>query len=77
MVIGLGTQDDLDLARTFVENTGVSAFPMLWDESFDSWVQLGVATQPAWALFSPDGEYVEGGLGAIDTADVLARAASL
>jgi len=42
-------------AQTFVENTGVSAFPMLWDESFDSWAQLGVATQPAWVLFSPGG----------------------
>ena len=77
MVIGLGAQDDLDLAQTFVENTGVSAFPMLWDESFDSWAQLGVASQPAWALFTPDGEFVEGSLGGIDTAGVLAKAASL
>lgn len=77
MVIGLGAQDSLDLAQTFVENTGVSAFPMLWDESFDSWAQLGVATQPAWVLFSPGGEYVEGGLGGIDAAGLLAKAASL
>ena len=77
MVIGLGAQDDLDLAQTFVENTGVSGFPMLWDESFDSWAQLGVATQPAWALFTPDGTYVDGSVGGIDTADVLAQAASL
>ena len=77
MVIGLGAQDSLDLAQTFVENTGVSGFPMLWDESFDSWVQLGVATQPAWALFTPDGGYVDGSVGSFDTADVLAKAASL
>ena len=50
---------------------------MLWDESFDSWAQLGVASQPAWALFSAAGEYVEGSYGGIDTAGVLARARSL
>lgn len=50
---------------------------MFWDESFDSWAQLGVASQPAWALFSPSGEYVEGSYGGIDTAGVLATAASL
>ncbi len=77
MIIGLGAQDSLGLAQRFVENTGVSSFPMLWDESFDSWAQLGVATQPAWALFSPDGEYVDGSIGGIDTAGVLAKAASL
>ena len=77
MVVGLGAQDDLDLAQTFVERTGVSSFPMLWDESFDSWAQLGVASQPAWALFSAAGEYVEGSYGGIDTAGVLARARSL
>ena len=77
MVIGLGTQDDLALAQEFVETTGVSSFPMLWDESFDSWTQLGVVSQPAWALFTPAGEYVEGGFGGIDAAGVLATAATL
>lgn len=77
MVIGLGAQDDLELAQVFVEITGVSAFPMLWDESFDSWAELGVASQPAWALFTPEGGYVEASYGAIDTAGVLARAATL
>ena len=77
MIIGLGAQDDLALAQSFVETTGVSSFPMLWDESFDSWAQLGVASQPAWALFTPAGEYIEGSYGGIDTAGVLARAASL
>ena len=77
MVVGLGAQDNLDLAQSFVEMTGVSAFPMLWDESFDSWARLGVASQPAWALFSPAGEYIEGSYGGIDTTGVLARAADL
>ena len=77
MVIGLGTQDDLALAQEFVETTGVSSFPMLWDESFDSWTQLGVVSQPAWALFTPAGEYVEGGFGGIDADSLLATAATL
>jgi len=73
----LGTQDDLALAQEFVASTGISSFPMLWDESFDSWAELGVVSQPAWALFSPSGEFVSGDYGGIDTADVLAQAASL
>ena len=50
---------------------------MLWDESFDSWAQLGVASQPAWALFTPSGEFVQGSYGAIDEDGVLATAATL
>ena len=73
----MGTQDDLGLAQEFVASTGISSFQMLWDESFDSWAELGVASQPAWALFSPSGEYVDGSYGGIDTAGVLTTAASL
>ena len=77
MVVGLGTQDDLALAQEFVERAGIASFPMLWDETFDSWAALGVFSQPAWGLFSASGEYIEGGLGGFDTAGVLQRAASL
>lgn len=77
MVVGLGTQDDLALARDFVERTGTASFPMLWDETFDSWAALGVFSQPAWGLFSTSGEFIEGGLGSFDAASVLRRAASL
>lgn len=77
LVVGLGTQDDLVLAREFVEGTGISSFQMLWDESFDSWAQLGVASQPAWALFTASGEMVEGSYGGIDTVGVLETIASL
>ena len=73
----MGTQDDLGLAREFVERAGIVSFPMLWDETFDSWAALGVVSQPAWGLFSASGELVEGGYGGIDTAGVLERAASL
>ncbi len=77
LVVGLGTQDDLTLAREFVESTGISSFQMLWDESFDSWAQLGVASQPAWALFTASGEQVDGSYGEIDTVSVLESIASL
>ena len=50
---------------------------MLWDESFDSWAELGVVSQPAWALFTASGELVEGSYGGIDEAGVLEKAASL
>lgn len=77
LVVGLGTQDDSTLAREFVESTGISSFQMLWDESFDSWAQLGVAGQPAWALFTASGEQVDGSYGEIDTVSVLESIGSL
>ena len=77
LLVGLGTQDDLDLAQEFVSSTGISSFRMLWDESFDSWAEMGVVSQPAWALFTPSGELVEGGFGGVDEAGVLLKAASL
>ena len=52
--VGLGTQDDLDDARDFVEKGGIT-FTMLWDSSFQSWVELGIHGQPAAILFTADG----------------------
>ena len=60
-----------------MEGTGISSFPMLWDETFDSWSQLGVASQPAWALFTTSGEFVQGSFGEIDADSVLETIASL
>jgi hypothetical protein len=44
---------------------------MLWDETGDSWVQLGLASQPAVALFSADGESLGAWFGAIPESEVL------
>ena len=44
---------------------------MLWDPGFDSWLALGVASQPAWILVAPDGTPVEGAYGGIDEDFVL------
>ena len=77
LVVGLGTQDDLALAEDFVARTGIVSFQMLWDESFDSWAELGVVSQPAWGLFSASGEFLEGGYGGIDPDSLLEKATAL
>ena len=53
-VVGLGTQDDAKQAKQFVERYELQ-HTMLWDESFESWTQLGVRGQPAGMLFAADG----------------------
>lgn len=64
-VIGLGTQDDLRLAKDFVAK-GKITFPMLWDETFDSWRQLGIRSQPSAVLVSADGRELGRWQGRID-----------
>lgn len=62
-VVGLGTQDDFDMAQWFVETYGVSSPQMLWDQGFDSWQSLGITAQPTWILLSADGEEIGRWLG--------------
>ena len=54
-VVGLGTQDSLQEAQDFVAEFGVESAQMLWDESFDSWLALGIRGQPNALLFDKDG----------------------
>jgi peroxiredoxin len=70
-VIGLGTQDDLRQARDFVDKGGIT-FTMLWDESFRSWLELGVRGQPAATLFAADGTFLDAWSGPFDEDEVLA-----
>lgn len=74
-MVGLGTQDDLRLARDFVAK-GKLTFPMLWDSSFDSWRQLKISSQPAAVLVSADGRELGRWTGRIDAkeAEILERA---
>lgn len=44
---------------------------MLWDESFLSWQELGIASQPAFALLAADGTPIRGWLGSLPEDDVL------
>jgi hypothetical protein len=61
----------LDYANEFVDTLKVT-IPMYWDESFKSWLSLGITAQPAAALFSADGTALGQWLGAIPEDEVLA-----
>lgn len=76
-LVGLGTQDSLDYAVSFVEATGTRSFPMLWDPSFESWVHFGVPGQPAGVLLDADGFVIDGWLGPIPEDRVLDTIAGL
>lgn len=68
-VVGLGTQDDAEMAAEFVDRHDVP-FPMLWDEGFDSWAAFGVTAQPATVLISADGEALGGWLGELPESEI-------
>ena len=70
-MIGLGTQDDADMAVEFVASYGTYSFPMYWDETFETWEAFGIGSQPAAAMLSPEGEVLAGWLGSFDEAEVL------
>jgi hypothetical protein len=75
-VVGLGTQDDHELALDFVEQTGTVSFPMLWDETGASWLAFGIASQPAAVLLAPDGSPITGWVGPFPEDEVLELAAA-
>lgn len=57
-MVGIGAQDDLDLAETFIERTGVESFQMLWDPSFESWRHYGIRVNSEVWLLDTDGNRV-------------------
>ncbi len=44
---------------------------MLWDESFQSWVELGVSSQPSALLLTPTGTPLAGWIGPYPEDEVL------
>lgn len=70
-VIGLGTQDDLDLAESFVDTYGVRTPVMVWDGSFESWRELGITSQPTWVLLSPQGDELARWSGGLPEDEIL------
>lgn len=70
-IVGIGTQDSLELAESFVESTGTTSLTMLWDQSFETWRYYGVQAQPAALLVRADGEPIQSWLGAFDVDEVL------
>jgi len=76
-VVGLGTQDDLGMAEDFVQAYGTTSFLMLWDPSFESWIELGINGQPAGMLVSSGGELIGQWRGGIPEEAVLEAVAEL
>jgi peroxiredoxin len=74
--VGLGTQDSLSLAEQFVTKYELS-HTMLWDKSGQSWVELGIASQPAGLLIAADGRVISTWRGGIPEEQVLAQIAKL
>ncbi|MEJ7799610.1 MAG: hypothetical protein WKF60_03770 [Ilumatobacter sp.] len=69
-MIGLGTQDDLEQANEFADTFDIT-HTLLWDQSFQSWAQLGVSLQPSAKLYDTDGALLAEWLGPFDEDDVL------
>ena len=53
-MIGLGTQDDFELAIDFLDRTGVQTPTMLWDPSFSTWRAFGVQANSQMMILSAD-----------------------
>lgn len=70
-VVGLGTQDSIEDATDFVNDTGTSSLLMTWDASFETWSYYGISSQPNAILVTPSGETIEAWAGRLSTDDVL------
>ncbi len=73
--MGLGTQDSLGEAEEFVDRFGTESFTMLWDESFETWLEIGVTSQPSAVLLGADGEPISGWIGPFPEDEVVRLAA--
>lgn len=58
------------MANDFVDAFDLT-HTMLWDESFQSWAELGVSLQPSAKLYSADGTLLREWLGGFDEDEVL------
>ena len=74
-VVGMGAQDNLDLAYNFLETTGATTPFMIWDQGFDTWVYYGVRGQPTAILVDVEGNPLQGWRGRFDVEEVLELAA--
>lgn len=74
-MVGLGTQDSLGDAEDFVDDHGTDSFTMLWDESFETWIEIGITSQPSAVLLAADGTPITGWIGPFPEDEVLRLAA--
>jgi len=58
------------MANEFADTFDIT-HTLLWDQSFQSWAQLGVSLQPSAKLYGADGELLAEWLGPFDEEDVL------
>ena len=70
-MVGLGTQDSLKLAQSFLKRNKIATVRLLWDKTGKSWATIGVPGQPAWMLIGTDGTVKRADLGAIPYQTVL------
>ncbi|MDA3038762.1 MAG: hypothetical protein O3C27_04375 [Actinomycetota bacterium] len=70
-VVGLGTQDSLEDAADFVDQTGTASLLMTWDASFETWSYYGVSSQPQAILLSAEGEPIASWAGRLSIDEVL------
>lgn len=73
--MGLGTQDSLGQAEDFVAEHETNSFTMLWDESFQTWIEIGITSQPSAVLLAADGTPIQGWVGPFPEDEVLRLAA--
>ena len=74
-MVGLGTQDSFSDAKNFLTDYGTESFTMLWDESFTTWQEIGITSQPSAVLLAADGTPVTGWVGPFPEDEVLRLAA--
>ena len=55
-MVGLGTQDSLQLAEEFVDRNGTSTPLMTWDATFETWNHYEVRGQPTLILVDQGGQ---------------------
>jgi thioredoxin-like negative regulator of GroEL len=48
---------------------------MLWDESFETWIEIGIQSQPAAVLLAADGTPITGWIGPFPEDEVVRLAA--
>lgn len=52
--MGIGAQDDFELARDFLDRTGVETPAMVFDESFATWNTFGVQVNSQMLVLDAD-----------------------
>lgn len=70
-MVGIGTQDSLKGAQSFLTRHKIATVKLLWDATGTSWVKLGVPSQPAWVLIATDGTVLDSNVGTIPYTAVL------